>query len=138
GAGVTGPATTCLLDTIDRGGTAMTTRQMTRRAALGRLAATGLAAPFAMRRAHAAAPSETLYHASFGASGMAMGDIQSLTASRHVKLVAVADVDLSRTAEVRRLFPGVKVYQDWRQLLDKEKGLNSANVSTPDHMHAPI
>src|SRR5262249_52735596 len=85
-----------------------------------------------------AAPSETLYHASFGASGMALGDVRSLTASKHLKLVAVADVDLGRTAEVRKLFPDVKVYQDWRELLDKEKGLNSVNVSTPDHMHAPI
>jgi predicted dehydrogenase len=32
----------------------------------------------------------------------------------------------------------VKVYQDWRELLDKEKKLNSVNVSTPDHMHAVI
>ena len=32
----------------------------------------------------------------------------------------------------------MKVYQDWRELLDKEKNLDSVNVSTPDHMHAPI
>jgi predicted dehydrogenase len=89
-------------------------------------------------RAHAAAPSETLYHASFGASGMALADIRSLTASRHVQLVAVADVDLRNTAEVKKQFPCVKVYQDWRELLDKEKNLDSVNVSTPDHMHAPI
>ena len=50
----------------------------------------------------------------------------------------MADVDLSRTAEVKKQFPDVKVYQDWRELLDKEKNLNSVNVSTPDHMHAPI
>src|SRR5205823_5722509 len=62
----------------------------------------------------------------------------SLTASPHVKLVAVADVDLSRTAEVVKRFPDVRVYQDWRALLDKEKGLDSVNVSTPDHVHAPI
>jgi predicted dehydrogenase len=53
-------------------------------------------------------------------------------------LVAVADVDLGRTADVRKQFPNVRVYQDWRELLDKEKGLNSCNISTPDHMHAPI
>ena len=41
-------------------------------------------------------------------------------------------------AEIKKRFPGVKVYQDWRELLDKEKHLNSVNVSTPDHMHAPI
>ncbi len=114
----------------------MTTSRITRRQALTGLAA-GLAAPFAFRL-HAAAPSETLYHASFGASGMAGADIGSLTASKHLKLVAVAEVDLSRAAEVRKRFPDVKVYQDWRELLDKEKGLNTVNVSTPDHMHAPI
>jgi predicted dehydrogenase len=112
--------------------------RVTRRTALQRLAASGLAAPFVMRAHAGAAPSETLYHASIGASGMAAGDIGSLTASRHVKLVAVADVDLRNTEGIQKRFPGVKVYQDWRELLDKEKGLNSVNVSTPDHMHAPI
>lgn len=116
----------------------MTTSRMTRRAALKRFAAAGLAAPFVFRAHATAAPSETLYHASFGASGMALADIFALTGSKHVKLVAVADVDLGRTADVKKRFPDVKVYQDWRELLDKEKNLNSVNVSTPDHMHAPI
>src|SRR5205823_1519295 len=83
-------------------------------------------------------PSETVYHASFGAAGMAGSDIGSLTRSKQLKLVAVADCDLARTADVRKRFPDVRVYQDWRELLDKEKDLNSVNVSTPDHMHAPI
>ncbi|HWE40669.1 MAG TPA: Gfo/Idh/MocA family oxidoreductase [Isosphaeraceae bacterium] len=109
---------------------------MNRRSALKVLAA-GLAFP-SISRGHAASPAETLNHASFGASGMALSDIRSLTASPHLKLVAVADVDLSRTAEVKKLFPGIRVYQDYRELLDKEKDLDSVNVSTPDHMHAPI
>jgi predicted dehydrogenase len=116
----------------------MTRSRMTRRAALKRMGAVSLAAPFVFRTHATAAPSETLYHASFGANGMAGADIRSLTASKHLKLVAVADVDLSRTADVRKKFPDVKVYQDWRELLDKEKNLNSVNVSTPDHMHGPI
>ena len=114
-----------------------TPSRLTRREALGRLAAAGLAAPLA-RQARAAAPSQTLRHASFGADGMALADIRALTASPHVTLVAVAEVDLNRAVEVRKLFPGVTVYQDWRVLLDKEKQLDSVNVSTPDHMHAPI
>src|SRR5262249_5235372 len=114
------------------------TVRITRRAALKRFAAAGLAAPFVFRAHATAAPSETLYHASFGANGMALSDIHSLAGSKHLKLVAVADVDLGRTAEVAKEFPGVKVYQDWRELLDKEKNLNSANISTPDHMHAAI
>jgi predicted dehydrogenase len=116
----------------------MTTSRITRRTALKRLAATGLAAPFVLRHHATAAPSETLLHASFGANGMALGDIGSLTAHKHLKLVAVAEVDLNRVAEVKKRFPEIRVYQDWRELLDKEKGLNSVNVSTPDHMHAPI
>jgi len=117
------------------------TLKMTRRAALKRFAAAGLAAPFVFRRHATAAPSETLYHASFGAAGQAGSDIDALTQngkSKHLKLVAVADVDLARTAEVKKKFPDLKVYQDWRELLDKEKNLNSVNVSTPDHMHAAI
>jgi predicted dehydrogenase len=116
----------------------MKTSAITRRQALQRLAAAGLAAPFVFRAHTQAAPSETLYHASFGANGMALSDIDSLSASKHLKLVAVAEVDLARAADVKKRFPGVKVYQDWRELLDKEKHLNSANISTPDHMHAPI
>jgi predicted dehydrogenase len=111
--------------------------QLSRRAALKGIAA-GFAAPFVFRAHGGTPPSEALYHASFGASGMAASDIGSLTASKHVKLVAVAEVDLPRAAEVKKKFPHVKVYQDWRELLDKEKNLNSANISTPDHMHAPI
>jgi predicted dehydrogenase len=110
----------------------------TRRTALRRMAAAGLAAPLVFRAHATAAPSETLYHASFGASGMAGADLSSITASKYVKLVAVADVDLRNIAEIKKRFPDVKVYQDWRELLDKEKHLNSVNVSTPDHMHAPI
>lgn len=110
---------------------------MTRRAALGTLAA-GFAAPSVFRHFATAAPSETLLHASFGASGMAAADIGSLTASKNLKLVAVADVDLKRTNDIKRKFPDVRIYQDWRELLDKEKHLDSANISTPDHMHAPI
>ena len=90
-----------------------TTSRVTRRTAIRGLAATGLAMP-SVFRVHAAAPSETLYHASFGASGMAGSHLHSLTASRHLKSVAVADVDLRNTAAIKDEFPDVRVYQDWR------------------------
>src|SRR5688500_19353070 len=104
------------------------TASVTRRSALGAMAAT-LAAPFAFRHYTNGAPSETLNHASFGADGMAWSDIRSLTASKHLKLVAVSEVDLTRVAKVKKDFPDVRVYQDWRELLDKEKSLNSVKVS---------
>ena len=116
----------------------MNTPLVTRRTVLKTLASTVFAAPMVFRTHATAAPSETVYHASFGASGMAGSDIGSLSGSKFLKLVAVAEVDLGRIAEVKKKFPDVKIYQDWRELLDKEKQLNSVNVSTPDHMHAPI
>ncbi len=109
---------------------------ITRRDALKTVGAAAIAAPMVLR-AHAAAPSETVYHASVGADGMAWSDISSLTASKNLKLVAVAEVDEARLAKVKKAFPDVKVYADWRVMLDKEKNLDSVNVSTPDHMHAP-
>jgi len=110
-----------------------------RRAFLKTLGAAGLAVPFFARNLHAAQPSRVLRHASFGASGMAWSDIQAICSNPFVKLVAVAEVDLNRLKQVKDAHPDVKVYQDWRELLDKEgRQLDSVNVSTPDHMHAPI
>lgn len=78
-------------------------------------------------------------HASFGAAGMASADIRGFASHPAFELVAVADTDMTRTANVKKQFPEVKIYQDWRELLRVEGDtLDSVNVSTPDHMHAPI
>jgi predicted dehydrogenase len=110
------------------------THRITRRAAL-KTGAAALAAPFVFRSFAHAAPSETLLHVSVGAGGMARSDINALTKSKNLKLVAVADVDLSRVGDLKTIFPNLKVYQDWREMFDQEK-FDSVNVSTPDHMHA--
>ena len=40
---------------------------------------------------------------------------------------------------MKKLFPEVRIYQDWREMLRKEESnIDSVSVSTPDHMHAPI
>ena len=116
--------------------TSFTRRKFLRRAAL---AAAGVwAAPALSRSLRAASPNETLLHASFGTTGMAAGDIESLTSNPALKLVAAADVDLDHAATLKAKFPDVKIYQDWRELLDKEKSIDSVNVTVPDHMHAAI
>ncbi len=112
-------------------------KKITRRSALKATAAT-FAAPFVWRLHAHAAPSETVLHASFGASGMAGSDIGSLTASKNLKLVAVAEVDDNRVGDIKKRFPDCVIYKDFRKLLDTEKKLDSVNVSTPDHMHGPI
>ena len=109
-----------------------------RRAFLKRIGAAALTAPFIARGLLANSPNEKLNHASFGANGMAWADLSELSKHPSFLLRAVAEVDLTRADQVRKKFPDAKIYQDWREMLDKEKGLDSVNVSTPDHMHAPM
>ena len=56
------------------------TTHISRRSALRRLAAGAAAVPFFIRTRAGAAPIETLHHAAFGANGMGLSDIRSLTA----------------------------------------------------------
>src|SRR6266699_1879327 len=114
-------------------------RSFSRRSFLKALSAAALGAPFITRGLMAQSPNSVVRHASFGANGMAWSDISEFAKFPQFKLVAVAEVDLNRTAELKKKFPDVPIYQDWRQLLDKEaKNIDSVNVSVPDHMHAPI
>jgi predicted dehydrogenase len=69
---------------------------------------------------------------------MARADLTSMTSHPDVDLVAVADIEPARANDLLKKWPDLRIYTDWRVLLDKEKHLNSVNVSTPDHMHGPI
>ncbi|HEY8550093.1 MAG TPA: Gfo/Idh/MocA family oxidoreductase [Vicinamibacterales bacterium] len=111
---------------------------VSRRTFLSQVAATAAAAPFIIT-SRGLAQARKVRHASIGASGMALADIRSFMKHPAFELVAVADVDLCVVPRVQELFPKVRVYQDWRELLKKEKNhIDSVNVSTPDHMHAAI
>ncbi len=120
----------------------MSGQRLNRREFLQRVAAAaaglGWAGCAPLRTARRAPPSETILHACIGAGGMGASDLNSITHHPFVRLVAVADVDLPRAEAWRQKFPGVRIYQDWRRLLEAEKELDTINVSTPDHMHAPI
>jgi predicted dehydrogenase len=110
-----------------------------RRSFLKTIGAGAALAPFVTRDMIARPPMSRLRHASVGASGMAWADISEITSHPNVDLVAVADVDLSRIGEVRKRMPHARVYQDWREMFEKEaRNIDSVNVSTPDHMHAPV
>jgi predicted dehydrogenase len=112
-------------------------RDFLRRTALA-AAGAALAAPQLSRDLFAATPSDVIFHASIGAGGQGLSDLNQFVRHPNLKLVAVADVDLPRAEKLKERFPDLRVYQDWRVLLAKEKQLDSLNVSTPDHMHAPI
>lgn len=115
----------------------MMNRSFSRRSFLQLIGTAAAGAPFIAHGWKGRSPNSLLGHASFGAGGMAWADIGELTKHKELELVAVAEVDKNRMADVKKRFPATRVYQDWRELLDKEGGrVESVNVSTPDHVHA--
>ena len=100
---------------------------------------TAIAFPFVARTSWAIGPNDRIRHVSFGASGMAGADLNSISGHSHVDMHAAAEIDPGRSTGFGKKHPKAKIYRDWRELLDKEaKNFDTANVSTPDHMHAPI
>lgn len=102
------------------------------------------------------APSDKVHFAVVGFGGMGSSNAQEL--ARTEQLVAVCDVDLgfSRSNVTGRLRPGrdgtlrpgaaelgeqfdkAAKYSDFREMLEKEKGIDGVVVATPDHNHAVI
>jgi predicted dehydrogenase len=110
-----------------------------RRSLLKLLGTSAASAPFVSSNLFAQETTKPLRHASFGAGGMAWSDLTQIAECKNVEIVAICDVDLTQTVDARKQFPNARIYQDWRELLDKEaNNIDSVNVSTPDHMHAPI
>jgi hypothetical protein len=65
-----------------------------------------------------------------------LSDLKAFSTHPAFELVAAADVDLGRFEALQQLFPKVRVYQDWRELLKKERGgIDSVSIAVPDHMH---
>lgn len=108
-----------------------------RRRFLKTVTAAVVGAPAVMPHLRSAPPSSRVRHASIGAGGMARADLLEICKADNIQLVAVAEVDVRRAEGLKADWPELRVYADWREMLDREKELDSVNVSTPDHMHAP-
>ena len=109
-----------------------------RRAFLRQAGSGAVAAPFFIRNLISAPPSGRVRLGSFGAGGMAWSTLNGIATHGNVTLACVADVDSAQFARVKDKYPEAKLYEDWRQMLDREgKDLDIACVGTPDHMHAP-
>ncbi|ASO04998.1 putative dehydrogenase [Arenibacter algicola] len=84
------------------------------------------------------APSDRLNIAAIGAGGKGASDIRNASVGGREKVVALCDVDFSGSAKKSvELFPKAKLYADFREMLDKEKGIDAVTISTPDHVHGP-
>lgn len=93
----------------------------------------GYAVTFIPRRVWGA--NERIYLAGIGVGGKGAGEVDDLT-KEGASFVALCDVDANRAAGTFRKYPNAKIYKDFREMLDKEKGIDGVTVSTPDHTHA--
>jgi predicted dehydrogenase len=114
--------------------------RVTRRRFLKQVAVAGAVFPIGLPRlVLSQTPGRKLQHASIGVGGMGGGDIGSLLATGKVEIVAICDVDENTLNAAAQNLPNARKYRDWRELLAAEASkIDSVNVSTPDHMHAPI
>ncbi len=84
------------------------------------------------------APSDRLNLAAIGSGGKGASDILNASVKGREKVVALCDVDFSGSAKRSvENFPKAKLYADFREMLDKEKGIDAVTISTPDHVHGP-
>ena len=80
-------------------------------------------------------PSEKLNIAGVGIGGRGAGDLDEVGGEN---IVALCDVDDGYAANVFKKYPKAKKYQDFREMLDKEKNIDAVVIATPDHSHAVI
>jgi predicted dehydrogenase len=80
-------------------------------------------------------PSEKLNIAGIGVGGMGRSNLRELESEN---IMALCDVDHVYAAETFKRYPQAKVYSDYREMLDKEKGIDAVMIATPDHTHAVI
>ena len=83
------------------------------------------------------APSDKLNVAGIGAGGKGRSDLSSFVKGGNVNVVALVDVDDDRAANTRKDYPKAKYYNDYREMLEKERdNIDACSISTPDHTHA--
>jgi len=81
------------------------------------------------------APGEKLNIAGIGIGGQGRSNLGNLSGEN---IVALCDVDLNYAASTISKYPNAKVYQDYREMLDKQKDIDAVMIATPDHTHAVI
>jgi predicted dehydrogenase len=97
--------------------------------------ATGIAMPNLLLRAEDTPAAKKLEIGCIGVGGRGFADMMS--ASWQNEIVAICDVDAGFLAKAAEKFPNARQYRDFREMLEKEKGIDGVTISTPDHSHYP-
>jgi predicted dehydrogenase len=66
------------------------------------------------------------------------GHYPAYAARQDVEIAAIADVSPARLEAARAAAPRARLYSSWRELLDRETGLDFVDVCTPPDAHAEI
>ena len=83
-------------------------------------------------------PNSLLSHACIGTANMAGADLSDISSHKRTHITALCDVDSAYLAAAKKKHPDARCYRSWEEMLEKEGDkIDSVNVSTPDHMHAP-
>ncbi len=105
------------------------------------LAATGAVAAFTALPYHVArgagetSPNNKLNIAGIGIGGQGASDLNDVSSEN---IVSLCDVDWDYAAKTFNKYPNAKRYKDFREMLEKEKGIDAVVVGTPDHAHAIV
>ena len=74
--------------------------------------------------------------AAIGAGGKGASDTDQV-AKTGSNIVALCDVDRHTLEERSKIYPGAKLFRDYRRMLEQMKEIDAVIVATPDHHHAP-
>jgi predicted dehydrogenase len=83
------------------------------------------------------APSDTVNVAGVGIGGMGGWNVMA-AAQAGANITALCDVDDQYAGHVFAQYPKAAKYQDFREMLEKQKDIDAVMIATPDHSHATI
>ncbi len=84
--------------------------------------------------AQSKSPNEKLNIACIGVAGRGGANVEGVQGE---SIVAICDIDDRNLDRASKQFPKAAKYNDFRQLLDRQKDIDAVVVSTTDHTHAP-
>src|SRR6476620_6566204 len=71
-----------------------------------------------------------------GINGRGLANLNDAVRTGLADLVALCDVDETRSAPVLAAHPRARFHTDYRRMLDQERDVQAVLVATPDHHHA--
>src|SRR5260370_32881534 len=117
------------------GETAMTQRIDRRRFLQGTAAVA--AATCLVNPSEAAQPAagERVRVAIVGVAGQGAYNLGEVVGTGLAEIVALCDVDNTRAAAAQKAHPKATYYNDYRQMIEKQKDIQAVLVATPEHHH---